>query len=171
MFDIGTMITCSERQSTFQAKCAVGSVPPLICVDPTSSSAILSTTAITTHYQPVTSFTTTILTGSSTIEHIVDPASYTSYNVITFTIMNSSYTIYMTLSSGTISVTSFPHIGDIEGLISGLVVLSIVMFGLGGVLGGLLTVLWNKRRYNKGICVTYTFNSCDNTIRSEESYQ
>ena len=31
-------------------------------------------------------------------------------------------------------------------LISGLVILSIVMFVLGGILGGLLTVLWNKRR-------------------------
>ena len=41
----------------------------------------------------------------------------------------------MTPSSGTISVTSFPHIGDNEGLILDLVVLSIVMFGLGGVLG------------------------------------
>ena len=70
----------------------------------------------------------------------------------------------MTPSSGTISVTSFPHIGDNEGLISGLVVLSIVMFSLGGVLGGLLTVLWNKWRCNKGIYVTYSFNICNNAI-------
>ena len=38
-------------------------------------------------------------------------------------------------------------------LISGLVVLSIIMFGLGGVLGGLLTVLWNKKRGGKGRAV------------------
>ena len=53
----------------------------------------------------------------------------------------------MTPSSGTTSETSFPHIGDNEGLILGLVVLNIVMFGLGGVLGLLMVVLWNKRRY------------------------
>ena len=42
---------------------------------------------------------------------------------------------------------------DTIELISGLVVLSIVMFGLGGVLGGLLTVLWNKKRGGKGRAV------------------
>ena len=38
-------------------------------------------------------------------------------------------------------------------LISGLIVFSIIMFGLGGVLGGLLTVLWNKKRGGKGRAV------------------
>ena len=42
---------------------------------------------------------------------------------------------------------------DAIELISGLVVLSIVMFGLGGGLGGLLTVLWNKKRGGKGRAV------------------
>ena len=42
---------------------------------------------------------------------------------------------------------------DTIELISGLVVLSIIMFGLGGVLGGLLTVLWNKKRGGKGRAV------------------
>ena len=42
---------------------------------------------------------------------------------------------------------------DIIELISGLVVLSIITFGLGGVLGGLLTVLWNKKRGGKGRAV------------------
>ena len=93
------------------------SVPPLICVILASSSAILSSTAISTHYQPVTSFTTIILTGSCTIAHIIDPASFTRYNVITFTIMNSSYTAYMTPSSNTTSVIFSLHIDDNEGLI------------------------------------------------------
>ena len=39
---------------------------------------------------------------------------------------------------------------DTIELISGLVVLSIVTFGLGGILGGLLTVLWSKKRGGKG---------------------
>ena len=77
VFDTGTMTICSERQSTFQAKCVVGSLPPLICVIPTSISAILSSTAISTHSQPVTSFITTIDTGSCRIEHIIDLTSST----------------------------------------------------------------------------------------------
>ena len=59
VFDTGTMTNCSGTQYTLQAKCGVGSVPSLICVILTSSSVQSITVAITTHYQPVISFTTT----------------------------------------------------------------------------------------------------------------
>ena len=163
VFDTGTMTNCSGTQSTLSAKCAVGSVPSLTCVIPISSS-VQSITANTTHSQPFTSSSTTILTGSCTIEHVIDPTSSTSYNIITFTTMDiSPYTIYMTPSSDIIDMASSLHTCHNEGLISGLVVLSIIMFILGSVLGGLVTLLWSKRR-NKGICVTYILDIYDDTI-------
>ena len=158
VFNTGTMTTCSGTQSTFKTKCAVGSVPPLICVLTTSSSVQSITTVITTHFQSVTLFITTILTQSSTIVHVIYPTSSTSYNMNTFSVMDiSPYTTYMTPSSDITSMTSSLHICHNEGLTSGLIMLSVMMFILGSVLGGLLTILWNKRRYNKGICVTYIF--------------
>ena len=150
VFDTGTMTICSGTQSTISTKCAIGSIPPLICVIPISSS-VQSITVNTTHSQPFTSSSTTILTGSCTIVHIIDPTSSTSYNVIMFTTMDiSPYTIYMTPSSDITNMTSSLQTCRNEGLISGLVVLSIVMFGLGSILGGLLTLLCSKK-HNKGI--------------------
>ena len=171
VFDTGTMTNCSGTQSTLQTKCAVGSVPSLICVIPTSSFVHSITAVITTHFQSVTSSITTILTGSSTIVHVIYPTSSTSYNMNTFSIMDvSPYTTYMTPSSDITSMTSSLHTCHNEGLISGLIVLSVIMFILGGVLGGLLTILWNKRRYNKGICDTYLLLKMI-PFRSEQSYQ
>ena len=73
----------------------------------------------------------------------------------------SPYTTYMIPSSDIISISLYTCHN--EGLTLGLVVLSIIMFILGGVLGGLLTVLWSKR-HNKGICVTYILSTYDDTI-------
>ena len=65
----------------------------------------------------------------------------------------------ISLSYDTSSVISLGSCCINVGLISGLIVLSIVMFGLGGILGGLLSVLWNKWRYSKGICHMQIFNN------------
>ena len=53
---------------------------------------------------------------------------------------------------------------DTIELISGLVVLSVIMVGLGGVLGGLLTVLWNKKRGGKGRAVVIILLVSNNII-------
>ena len=42
VFDTGTMTVCNERQSTLQTKCAVGSVPSLVCAMETSSPLVSS---------------------------------------------------------------------------------------------------------------------------------
>ena len=70
----------------------------------------------------------------------------------------------MSLSYNTPSMISLGSCCNNVELISGLNVLSIVMFGLRGILGGLLTVLWNKWRCRKGICHMKIFNSYHSSL-------
>ena len=170
VFDTGTMTTCDNvKQSTIKSICAVGSVPSLICVDPTSS-FVLPITSITTYFLQSTLTTpsiplyvtsTTNTGGNSTVLTSIRPTK-------TLIIKNFSQLTYMSsiisLSYNTPSVISLESSRNNVGLISGLILLSIVMFSLGGVLGGLLTVLWNKRRYSKGIYHIHIFNNYYNNL-------
>ena len=164
VFDTGTMTTCSGTQYTVQPKCAVGSVPPLICVDPTSS-FVLPITSITTYF--VQSTTTppsipydesTTDTSNSTVTKSTEILIINDFSQLTY--MSST----MSLSYNTPSVASLGSNCYNEGLVSGLVVLDMIIFALGGVLGGLLTVLWNKWRHRKGICHLHVFNNYYNSL-------
>ena len=163
VFDTGTMTICSGTQSTLQAKCAVGSVPPLICVL-TPSNFVLPITSISTDF--VQSTLTTLIyvtsitnTGNSTVYVSTKPTeSLKVKNVSQLTYTSSTMSLYYHTPSVTTSNCNN------KGLISGLIVLSIVMFGLGGVLGGLLTVLWNKWKCRKGICHNHIINNHYNSL-------
>ena len=168
VFDTGTMTICSGIQSTFQPKCAVGSVPPLICVDPTSS-FVLAITSITTYFVQSTTtipsippyVTSTTNTGNNAVFTSTIPTETLIINDFSqLTYMSST----MSLSYNTPSVASLGSNCYNEGLVSGLVVLDMIIFALGGVLGGLLTVLWNKWRHRKGICHIHVFNNYYNSL-------
>ena len=169
VFDTGTMTTCSGTQSTLQPICAVGSVPSIICIIPTSS-FVPPITSISTYFVQSTTTTpsiplyvtsTTNTGGNSTVLTSTRPTE-------TLKIKDFSQLTYMSsimsLSHNTPNVTYLGSNCNNEGLISGLVVLSIITFGLGGVLGGLLTVLWNKWRRRKGICHILIFNNYYNSL-------
>ena len=105
----------------------------------------------TKYYNPTTTnvTSTTNSGGNSTVHTSTRPTETLKIkDVSQLTYMSST----MSLSYDTPSLTSLGSCCNNMELISGLVILSIVMFGLGGVLGGLLTVLWNKWRCSKGIC-------------------
>ena len=168
VFDTGTMTTCNNGKiSTPKSNCAVGSVPLLICVNPTSS-FVLPITSITTYFAQSTTttpsippyVTSTINTGNSTVLTSTVPTE-------TLIIKDFSQLNYMSstmsTSYNTPSMISLGSCCNNKGLI-GLIVLSIIMFGLGGVLGGLLTVLWNKKRCSKGICHILIFNNYYNSL-------
>ena len=165
VFDTGTMTICSGTQYINQSKCAIGSVPPLICVL-TTSSFVLTITSISTDFVQSATITpiyviSSINTGNSIMHTSTKPTeSLKIKNFSQITYMSST----MSLSYGTPSVTSLGFNCNNKGLISGLVILSIVMFGLGGVLGGLLTIMWNKRRCRKGICHIHIFNNYYNSL-------
>ena len=165
VFDTGTMTTCSGTQSTLQSICAVGSVPPLICIIPTSS-FVLPITSISTDFVQSTTTTPTNVTsststGNSNVHTSTRPTETLKIKDFSqLTYMSST----MSLSYDMPSVISLGSNCNNVGLISGLVVLSIVMFGLGGVLGGLLTVLWNKWRCSKGICHIQIFNNYHSSL-------
>ena len=163
VFDTGTMTTCSGTQSTLQTKCAVGSVPPLICVL-TTSSFVLPITSISTDFEQNTTFTSIYVTssinaGSSTVHTSTKPTKSLKLKDFSQLIYLSST---MSLSYKTPSVTKSNC--NNKGLISVLVILSIVMFGLGVVVGGLLTIMWNKWRCRKGICHIQIFNNFYNSL-------
>ena len=182
VFNTGTMTNCDDRkQSTIKSNCVVGSVPLSLCVVPTKTTTFSPATSyelnfITTIVIPVQNTTTapsiplyvisTTNTGNSTVPTSTRPTE-------TLKIKEFSQLTYMSsivsLSYDTPSVISLGSCCDNEGLISGLVVLSIVMFGLGGVLGGLLTVLWNKWRCSKGICHMQIFNTYHNSLDGKNS--
>ena len=73
--------------------------------------------------------------------------SYSSLTRLTTALISSvpRKTIYITSSEISLNNKS------IKRLILGLIVLGIITFGQRGVLSGLLTVLWNKRRYKKDL--------------------
>ena len=178
VFDTETMTTCDNvKQSTIKSTCAVGSVPPSQCVMSTKT----VTFSPTTNYELNYITTTAIPVLSTTTIPSIPPhfASTTNTGAIitvltstrpteTLKIKDFSQLTYMSstmsLSYYTTSVISLGSCCNNEGLISGLVVLSIVMFCLGGVLGGLLTVLWNKWRSRKGICHLQIFNNYYNSL-------
>ena len=114
-------------------------------LEDTSLTHISSTT--TDHDSTSTEmYTTTLLiTSSNSVKLGSDILS--SHESSTTTGCSSQLTL--------VTHTNYSNSNDynIIELISGLVLLSIVMFGLGGVLGGLLTVLWNKKRGRKGRAV------------------
>ena len=167
--DTGTMTNCENiKLSTIKSICAVGSVPSLIC-DITTSSFVLANTSITTYFVQSTTMipsiplyvTPTTNTGNSAVLTSAKPTE-------TLKIKDFSELTYMSsimsLSHNTPNVTYLGSNCNNEGLISGLVVLSIITFGLGGILGGLLTVLWNKWRCSKGICHIQIFNNYYNSL-------
>ena len=166
VFDTGTMTDCNDvKLSTIKSNCAVGSVPSMICVDPTSS-FVLPIISITTYF--VQSTTTTpskpsyiTSTGNSTVFTFTKPTeTLITKDFSQLTSMSST----INLSYDTPSVISLGSCCNNVGLISGLVVLSVLMFVLGGGLGGLLTVLWNKWRYRKGICHNHIINNHYNNL-------
>ena len=169
VFDTGTMTTCSGTQSTLQPICAVGSVPSLICVIPTSS-FVPPITSISTYFVQNTTTTPSIpLYVTSTTNTGSNSTVLTSTRPTkTLKVKDFSQLTYMSsimsLSHNTPNVTYLGSNCNNEGLISGLIVLSIITFGLGGVLGGLLTVLWNKWRCSKGICHILIFNNYYNSL-------
>ena len=175
VFDTGTMTNCDDViLPTTKSNCAVGSVPPSLCVIPTK----------TTIFNPTTSYelnnvtTTVILVQNTTTTPSIPPyvtSTTNTGNRLTSTrptealkIKDFSQLTYMSstmsLSYDTPSVMSLGSNCNNVGLISGLIVLSIIMFGLGGILGGLLTVLWNKWICNKGICHIYIYNNYYNNL-------
>ena len=169
VFDTGTMTICNDGKiSTIKSNCAVVSVLPLICVDPTFS-FVLPITSITTYIVQSTLTTPSIppYVTSTTNTGSISTVHTSTRPTETLKIKNFSQLTYtsstMSLSYNTPSVISLGSNCNNVGLILGLVVLSIVMFGLGGVLGGLLTVLWNKR-CSKGICLIHIFNNYYNSL-------
>ena len=169
VFDSGIMTTCGDlQQSIIKSNCAIGSVPSSLCVIPTKTTTFSPTSTYELNYITITTpfissyvTSTTNTGGISTVLTSTRPTE-------TLIIKDFSLLIYMSLTMSLSydmpSVISLGSCCDNEGLISGLVVLSIVMFGLGGVLGGLLTVLWNKRRCSKGICHIQIFNNYYNSL-------
>ena len=95
--------------------------------------------------------TTSLVISSNSVNHTSD--IFTSHESNTTTEHLSQLTVYQ--SSSCVAYTNYSKNNDNDTieLISGLFVLSIIMFGLGGILGGLLTVLWNKKRERKGRAV------------------
>ena len=174
VFDTGTMTTCENiKLSTIKSICAV---PPLIC-DITSSSFVPPITSISTYFVQNTTTTpsiplyvtsTTNTGGNSTVLTSTRPTE-------TLKIKDFSQLTYMSsimsLSHNTPNVTYLGSNCNNEGLISGLIVLSIITFGLGGVLGGLLTVLWNKWRRRKGICHIQIFNNYYNSLDKKNPFR
>ena len=163
MFDTGTMTICSRTQYTLQTKCAVGSIPPSIFVL-TTSSFVLPITSISTDFEQNTTttsiyVTSSINTGNSTVHtstKATESLKLKDFSQLTY--LSST----MTLSYKTPSVSKSNC--NNKGLISVLVILSIVMFGLGVVVGGLLTIMWNKQRCRKGICHIQIFNNYYNSL-------
>ena len=92
--------------------------------------------------------TTPLITSSNLVKYTND--IFPSHESSTTTEHSLQLTVYQSSSCVTYTNCSNSNDNNTIELISGLVVLSIVMFGLGGVLGGLLTVLWNKKRERKG---------------------
>ena len=90
--------------------------------------------------------TTSLITSSNLVKHTSD--IFSSHQSSTITGHSSKLTL-----ARYINCSNYSYDNDTIELISGLVLLSIIMFGLGGVLGGLLTVLWNKKRGGKGRAV------------------
>ena len=94
VFDTGTMIACSGTQSSIQSKCAVGSVPPLICTE----------TAVVTTSQ--TKSKTTVSAGVSF--YMTRATTVTTVGVISNTPVLSGVISNNPLSSGVISNTPVP---------------------------------------------------------------
>ena len=90
--------------------------------------------------------TTSLIISSNLVKHTSD--IFSSHQSSTITGHSSKLTL-----ARYINCSNYSNDNDTIELISGLVLLSIIMFGLGGVLGGLLTVLWNKKRGGKGRAV------------------
>ena len=190
VFDTGTMTNCDDiKLPITKSNCAVGLLPSSLCVIPTKT----TTFSPTTSYELNCITTTVIPVQSTTTTPSISPYVTLTTNTGNNTVLTSTETLIikdfsqLTYMSSTISLSyDLPSVISLEsccnnvGLISGLIVLSIVMFGLGGVLGGLLTVLWNKWICNKGICHIQIFNNYYNSldvknhsrkeIRSEQNY-
>ena len=92
--------------------------------------------------------TTSLITSSNSVKHTSD--IFSSHESSTTTEHSLQMTVYQSSSCVTYTNCSNSNDNNTTELISGLFVLSITMFGLGGVLGGLLTILWNKQRERKG---------------------
>ena len=95
--------------------------------------------------------TKSLMTSSNSVKHTSD--IFPSHESSTTTEHSLQLTVYQSSSCVTYTNCGNSNDNNTIELISGLIVLSIVMFGLGGVLGGLLTVLWNKKRGGKGRAV------------------
>ena len=130
----------------------------------TTSNFVLPITSISTDFAQSTATTPIYVasstnTGNSTVHVSTKPTeSLKVKNVSQLTYTSSTMSLYYHTSSVMTSNCNN------KGLISGLVILSIVMFGLGGIVGGLLTVLWNKWRCKKGICHNHIFNNYYNSL-------
>ena len=98
---------------------------------------------------------TSLITNSNSVK--LGNNILSSHESSTTTKHLSQLTVYQSSSCVTYTNCSNSNDNNTTGLISGLVVLSIIMFGLGGVLGGLLTVLWNMKRGGKGRAVVIIF--------------
>ena len=114
--------------------------------------------------------TTSLLTSSNLVKHTSD--IFSSHESSTTTEHSLQLPVYLS-SSCVIHIytncSNYSNDNNIIGLISGLFALSIVMFGLGGVLCGLLTVLWKKKRKRKGRLkvIIYYYLICYKLIDTE----
>ena len=99
--------------------------------------------------------TTSLITSSISVKHTSD--IFSSHESSTTAEHSLQLTVYQ--SSSCVTYTNCGNSNDNNAieLISGLILLSVIMFGLGGVLSGLLTVLWNKKRGGKGRAVVIIY--------------
>ena len=95
--------------------------------------------------------TASLIISDNSVKHRSD--IFTSHETSTTTEHSSELSVYHHSSSVTYTNYSNSNDNNTTELISGLVVLCIVMFVLGGILGRLLTVLWNKKKRRIGRAV------------------
>ena len=111
--------------------------------------------------------TTSLMISSNSVKHTSE--IFSSQENSTTTEHSLQLPVYLSSSCAIHIYTNCSNYSNDNNnieLISGLVVLSVLMFGLGGVLSGLLTVLWNKKRKRKGRLkvIIYYYLICDKLI-------